>query len=232
MRTDERFRAVYAASPAGIVETDLRQRVVHCNGAFASMVGLSEPAIVGRYGFEFLHPDGPEPDVEGLASLLAGDTSSHTGQRLLARADGSALPVVLDWAVVSGGDGLPPSFVCVVTDISVQAAMHEDLVRARLRAEVLWSSAPIGVVEGSVDGTILAVNESLAAMLGYRPEQLVGTPVADLSAPELRSEVRASLSKLISGEHVIRRSGVIWPRTAGSFPFTSQRPCSKMNSAR
>ena len=201
-RTDERFRAVYAASPAGIVETDLRQKIVHCNGAFASMVGLSEPAIVGRYGFEFLHPDGPEPDVEGLASLLAGVTSSHTEQRLLARADGSALPVVLDWAVVSGGDGEPASFVCVVTDISVQAAMHADLVRARLRAEVLWSSAPIGVVEGSVDGTILAVNESLAAMLGYRPEQLVGTPVADLSAPELRSEVRASMSKLISGEHV------------------------------
>ena len=200
VQEDERFSVVYAACPAGIVETDLHQRITHCNSAFATMVGLTEPDIVGRAGSQFLHPDGPKADVEGLASLLAGTVTSHTGQRLLARADGTALPVVLDWAVVRDVHGQPASFVCVVTDISAQAAMHTDLVRARERAEVMWTNAPIGVVEGSIDGTILAVNEALATMLGYQPEQLVGRPIADLSDPVLRPEVRASMGKLLNGE--------------------------------
>lgn len=42
----ERFRAVYAASPAGIVETDLEQRVVHFNAAFGAMLGLGAQDII------------------------------------------------------------------------------------------------------------------------------------------------------------------------------------------
>jgi diguanylate cyclase (GGDEF)-like protein/PAS domain S-box-containing protein len=170
----ERMRGVYAASPAGIVETDLEQRVLYCNAAFERMTGLTESEIVGRLTHDLMHPDSSPPDFAGLRALKSGETASHTGGRLLGTAEGSGLPVRLDWAVIHDGRGRPAGLTLIVTDISVQLAAQTQLERARDHLEALWQAAPIGIFEGTTDGRVTGVNPAMAQMLGYEPEVLVG----------------------------------------------------------
>lgn len=102
-RARAQLHALYEASPAGILATDLDQRITGCNRAFAVMVGLTPEEVVGRRGPEFFQPDGPAPDVVVLADLVAGMRDTSTGERLLRRGDGSRLPVRIDASVVRCG---------------------------------------------------------------------------------------------------------------------------------
>ncbi len=198
-RTKERFRAVYGASPAGIVETDLQQRIVHCNAAFGAMLGLGAPEILGHPGWEFFHPDSPPPDVAAVQEMVSGVRASHSAVRLLRAADGSPLPVKLDWAAIAGPSGAVRHLACVVTDVSEQARTAAELVWARERSEVLWQQASIGVIEGTPDGIITSVNDALAALLGYRPQDLVGTPASALADPAYAPEISVGVARLMAG---------------------------------
>jgi diguanylate cyclase (GGDEF)-like protein/PAS domain S-box-containing protein len=195
----ERFRAVYGASPAGIVETDLQHRIVHCNAAFAAMLGLTELDVVGHYGWEFFHPDSPVADPAAVQDLVGGVRASYSVLRLLRAPDGSPLAVKLDWAPVVAVSGAVTHVVCVVTDVSEQARDAVELVRARERAEALWQQASIGVVEGTTDGVITAVNATFARMVGYGPEELVGTLASALADPAYTAEIAVGVEQLKGG---------------------------------
>ena len=198
-RTKERFLAVYGASPAGIVETDLEQRIVNCNAAFGAMLGLDAADIRGHQGWEFFHGDSPPPDVAALKDMVAGVRSTHSAARLLRSRDGSPLAVKLDWAAIHDTSGAVTQLACVVTDISEQARTAAEVVRARERAEALWRQASIGVIEGTPDGIITSVNDSFARMVGYRPEDLVGTPASALADPAYGPEISVGIERLEAG---------------------------------
>ena len=52
----------------------------------------------------------------------------------------------------------------------------------------------------ALDGTFLRVNEAFASMLGYRPEELVGKSVADITHPSERHTDAAEIKRLIESE--------------------------------
>jgi len=198
-RTQERFRAVYAASPAGIVETDLQQRIVNYNAAFSVMVGLDGQDILGRHGYEFFHPDSSPPNVAAVQELITGVRTSYSSFRLLRAPDGSPLSVKLDWAAIADAAGAVTQLVFVVTDISEQARIAAELVRARERAEALWTQTSIGVVEATPNGLITSVNDAVGSLLGHQPQDLVGTTVSALADPAHSPEVEAGVARLNAG---------------------------------
>lgn len=192
---------LYDVLPIGIVETDLRQRIVRCNAAFAAMVGAPAHEVVGCFGWDFLHPDSAPADPAAVADLLAGRRSSYSVERLLRGPDGTGLAVKTDWALVRGREGRVDVLVCAVTDVSVMARTAEELRQARERADVLWQVAPVGILECGPDGVIGAANPALGALLGRRPDELVGMLVGQLSDPDGAPAIERTLRGLV-------RSGV------------------------
>ncbi len=96
--------------------------------------------------------------------------------------------------------------------------------RAQLTAQAehltaLFAASPVGIIEGRPDGTILAVNDELARMLGYAEEELLTLKAGDLAHPSSVAAVGASLSAVVDGsvtsytaERVYRaRSGAAVP---------------------
>ncbi len=74
-----------------------------------------------------------------------------------------------------------------------------ELHRARERAEVLRQRAPIGIIEWTPDGVLTSANAAFGAMLGYRPDDLIGRSVSDLADPADLPEVDASVRVLRAG---------------------------------
>jgi PAS domain S-box-containing protein len=56
--------------------------------------------------------------------------------------------------------------------------------------EAAFDVAPVGMAIGDADGAIVRANASLSALLGYAPEELVGTSITDLTHPD---DVAASI---------------------------------------
>jgi diguanylate cyclase (GGDEF)-like protein/PAS domain S-box-containing protein len=196
-RARAQLQALYDASPAGIVATDLEHRITRCNRAFAAMVGLTPPEAVGRHCWEFLHPDSAPPDLVAVADLVAGLRDSHTAERVLRRGDGSPLPVRIDASVVRAGRRRV-ALAFVVTDISARAgaqaaqealeralgdvaAARAELARRQAFTETLLETIDVGIVSCDAAGGGLVRNRAERELLGL-PSQAAGAP-AEATAP-------------------------------------------------
>jgi diguanylate cyclase (GGDEF)-like protein/PAS domain S-box-containing protein len=69
---------------------------------------------------------------------------------------------------------------------------------ARFRA--VFDHAPIGQIYSTMDGIVTSVNEPLAAMLGYRPDEMVGHSVRGFAAPEELPFIRETMATLLAGQ--------------------------------
>jgi PAS domain S-box-containing protein len=90
-----------------------------------------------------------------------------------------------------------------------QAALRESEERLRQLANATFEG--IGITE---QGRIIEVNEQLAEMHGYRPEELVGRPVTDCVAPQSREQVAERIGKGQTKpyEHLaLRKDGSTFP---------------------
>ncbi len=213
--SDATLRALYAAFPAGIVETDLDQRIVRCNRAFAAMVGLGVEQIVGRPGWEFFHADSPPPQPAAVEDLIAGRRDSYSVQRLLETASGSALPVQLDWVHVQDPDQ-GSLLMCVVTDVSVSVAANAELLRARSElvrrqalTDAVLETVDVGIVFCEADGSNPVRNRAHRKLLGFSERQAGATPEALARVVDVLDETgvpltpdRYPLSRSLRGETI------------------------------
>jgi diguanylate cyclase (GGDEF)-like protein/PAS domain S-box-containing protein len=79
-------------------------------------------------------------------------------------------------------------------------AQVDDLRRKNAeRFGALYRASPVGIIEGSPDGTIFSVNEAMARMLGREPQDMVGTQVVDHVHPTDGRSVGAAMPDLLSG---------------------------------
>ena len=81
-----------------------------------------------------------------------------------------------------------------------RASEHDDVEIERARLTALFAASPIGILECDADGTVVAVNEGLAMMLGYDVDELIGTKGTDLLQPDAVDAGREDMGLLLSGE--------------------------------
>jgi PAS domain S-box-containing protein len=75
-----------------------------------------------------------------------------------------------------------------------EIALHE----SRERFQKIVSQAATGVVEMDVEGRVTLVNQKFCQMLGYTEEELVGTPVIDVTAPDSVQATLAAVGRLVA----------------------------------
>lgn len=70
----------------------------------------------------------------------------------------------------------------------------EELYRAS------FEQAAVGILHTSLDGHILECNECFARIVGYTPEELIGSSFQAITPPEDRGAGNTALVRLLSGE--------------------------------
>jgi diguanylate cyclase (GGDEF)-like protein/PAS domain S-box-containing protein len=74
------------------------------------------------------------------------------------------------------------------------------LEESRERYMASFEEAPTGIALCSVDGTLLSVNRSYAAIFGSVPDEMKGRRVMDLTHPDDREVSRTSMDALLAGD--------------------------------
>jgi PAS domain S-box-containing protein len=188
--SEERFRAALGIETVGAIFFDAEGRITDANDAFLRMGGYAREDLAGgRLSWRALTPpEWMEPSERAFAELRAtGRTAPYEKEYL--RKDGSRRWGLFAATRLPGGDGFE-----FVVDVTGRRRVEDALgaSEARFRTLVQRSADAIQLV--APDGTILYSSDSVEAVLGYRPEEVLGRSIAPYLHPDDRPGVAAWLA--------------------------------------
>jgi len=184
--SEERFRTYVEAAPLGIFVTDADGHFVHVNPAIERMLGLTEDEIRSKNIADVVAPEDRER-VRGDFLGLSGRVDRVSADYRIITARGAAA-----WISLSAVRIAPNRFAAFCQDVTARKAIEAELDHyrqgleqavaertaelesAEARLRLILESSGDGLYGVDVEGRITFVNPAVRAILGWRPEQLIG----------------------------------------------------------
>jgi PAS domain S-box-containing protein len=198
-----RDRAI-AASSNGIVITDPNQTndpIIYVNPAFASITGYSAQEILGRNCRFLQGTEREQPALEELRAALRDGRRCKVVLRNYKK-DGTLFWNELSISPVRDREGRLVNFIGVQEDVTQRNKAEEELRQSeeRFRSLVQYASDIITVIEP--EGTIRYQSPSIERILGYGPEELIGTNAFDYVHQEDAKQVQSAFAEALKNQEV------------------------------
>jgi diguanylate cyclase (GGDEF)-like protein/PAS domain S-box-containing protein len=116
------------------------------------------------------------------------------------RKDGSLIWVMLSVRLVPNEIGEPHCLEGFIEDITGRKLAEIQLRDSEERYRASFDQAAVGILHTSLQGRILKCNESFARIVGYSPEELVGSDFQSITPAEDRDSGKAVAISLLSGK--------------------------------
>jgi len=191
----------------GMALSSVDGRFQYVNPALARMLHYDPAELVGTPFQEVTHPDDRDASRALLMRLRDNDIDQVTMRKRYLTADGQTLWIDLSVAVARRPDGEIDHFIAQLIDVTAEVEYSEALETTVRRFRQLAENASDVVYEMDTDWTIRWISPSVQNVLGWDPDQLVGTPAPALMAPgqeellEVRGEqIRSGYS--VGGENL------------------------------
>jgi len=168
---DTSGEAIFLTDPEGIF--------TYVNPGFTAMYGYNADEIVGKVSPRILKSGSMRPDDYDMfwKTLLGGQevrgelVNKRKDGRLIT-IEGSANPIFDEKKNIIG-------FLGIQRDIAERKRAEEVLRKSEEKYRDIFTWAPVGIYQSSIDGKILVTNKSLADMLGYdTAEDLINKDMA------------------------------------------------------
>ena len=206
----ERLEAVLAYAAEAIVTSDEHGVIESFNPAAEKIFGYSADEVIGKN----LRVLMPEP-AHGEHYII-GSEREVMGQRK----DGASIPLALNVSEMRvDGRRL---FLGMIRDVSERRAMLEQLKAREQRLQSILDNTAEGIISFDQRGMIESFNKAAESLFGWAENEMLGTSIADLIAPEARANranyaehfMRAEIQRLVGheGEVVGRhKNGATFP---------------------
>ncbi len=201
---EARFTELFETLREGVYLATADGKLESVNPALVRMLGYERPEqLIGRPLSEF-HLDPEQWEREQRQFADSGVLQDY--EVTLLRRDGSAVACLHGAALIRDTRGCVRRLQGTLVDITERRAIEQCLHREREFARRLVESLPDLVVVVDREGCCTFVSPRVKELLGFEPEEIVGTQLDERMAPQDRREVRALLNEIISGT---RSSGTI-----------------------
>ncbi|GEM_PF-3769613 len=182
---NERLSALIDAAPLAIYGTDSSNgNVTLWNPAAEQLFGWSEEEVVGGQ-LPMVPPETEPQRVEFRALLQRGEAVRGVDAERL-RKDGRRIQVRLAIAPVPNPDGSGVEFIAFGEDVTERLRAEQELMESREQYRQLVDLASDIVFRTDINGHFTYVNPVATRIVGYQPEELVGTRFSDIIHPEYR----------------------------------------------
>jgi PAS domain S-box-containing protein len=128
--SEERWRAVFENSAAGIALADSSGRFLAANFAYQRMLGYSEEELRSLSFVDITHEDYRDANSELTTELLEGKREYFEMEKRYRRKDGKLIWVRVHVSLVSGTQSIPRFLLAIVEDITVRKRAEEELRRS------------------------------------------------------------------------------------------------------
>jgi PAS domain S-box-containing protein len=185
MRDSEaRFRVVAQNLHAGLVVTDLENRIVYVNGYMCERTGYAAHELIGReVGPLLLAPTELPLDAERLSRRKEGVREMY--EALHRRKDGTTFLGEVSASPLHDGDEHVIGTVGVVIDVTDRYEWERELAAREQRYRLLFEVMPLPAWVYDVESLrFLAVNPAAITHYGYSAETFLGMTILEIRPPE------------------------------------------------
>jgi diguanylate cyclase (GGDEF)-like protein/PAS domain S-box-containing protein len=197
--SEGRFRALVQNSSDVIMVVDSDGRLTYASPALQRVLGYGLADVLGGQANELMHDEDRAAMAQTATASANFATLTGRTELRLRQADGSwrwfdaSVTNLLEDPAVRG-------FVANLRDIDDRVADRRALAEANERFRSAFEEAPIGMALADLDGRLFRVNTSMAKMLGYECEDLLGVPVSQITDPQDRDSSGSEMRRLVAGE--------------------------------
>nr|WP_298100454.1 PAS domain S-box protein [uncultured Shinella sp.] len=196
-KSEERLRAVFAQSAAGIAVGDLSGNLISVNQRYCDIVGRRMETLIGSrmQDITFLED---LPDNEYLFSRLLATGESFEIEKRYVRGDGSLVWVSNSVSAIRDEHGEISQAVAICIDIG--ARKHAQEIEKHLASMIASSNDAILGID--LDMTITSWNAAAERLYGYSESQAVGRSVLML-VPEDRKDEEPTILRQIRAGRIV-----------------------------
>lgn len=190
-------------------------------GKFEEITGYKkEDFLEGRKSYEdIVHMNDLSKIKDNFDKLLEGKVSSITNLYRIITKNGDIKWLSSSAMILS--KEIPQTTIIqgIVTDVTENIKLKEELFEAEKKFKTLFDNSPIGITVTNNDGKIIYCNPEWEKIMGYKLEEIEKLTWMDLTYPEDLQEDLENFKKLINGEiqsyslekRAIRKDGkIIW----------------------
>jgi PAS domain S-box-containing protein len=203
-----RLCAVVDATPGAVLIADKSGRVRHANPACAASFGYDGNMAgrsVDQLAPEAMRNNGRGRELFARPNLPGRVLSAH-------RADGSTFPAMVHISQVElGGQEL---VIMALRDMTQRQRAEEALQASSERYRLIVQTAAEGIWMSDADDRTTFVNPTMARMLDYDVEQIMGRAMTDFMDADGRLQLHHHLQRRLAGEAI--QGDVSFRRSDGS----------------
>ena len=173
--------------------------VVYLNAYWRDYTGLPAEALRGDGWQDVIHPDDLGCILGDRERELARGEPFEFRFRFR-RADGVYRWHLARVAPIEGSEGQEERWTGTAIDIDDRRRADEELRQSEERYRQVLDQVNDIIYTIGVDGEILAMNQAVETILGYRPEEVIGRSIAMLIVPEHVEVSRSKLDDKLDGQ--------------------------------
>ena len=201
LQSEARYRAVSDTAADAVITAGLDGTITGWNAAAERMFGYTEAEAVGG-PVTMLMPDALRHAHPAAMERVRDGGTLRLNDQLIAlegrRSDGSDFPIELsmaEWELAG-----VRSITTIVRDVGERQAAERALAESEAQFRLLAENASDLVFRADNDGVTIWVSPSVTAALGWRPEELVGLPIAGFIHPDDLATLHGAQSAMLEGE--------------------------------
>lgn len=218
------FESVVVNNADVIVVIDDEGRFRFVNDAAKRVLGHDPADLVGRNGFEFIHPDDIGLAAESLVSTVADGGVREPLLIRLMNASGDWYPVEILTNNLSDDDDVR-GLVITARDMAARGESEATAAENRDLFEQAFERAPIGMALVEPTGAIRRANSALAETMGLSIQDLIGRNLVGLAHPDDRRVAIAMAEEVLDGHEppavelrFVRQDGELaWARATATM---------------
>lgn len=199
--SEARYREVVATSPDLIWAVDAEGRFTFLSPTIQNMIGMGYEEVIGRNFREILHPTTLDDALEAWAVVVAEPAVVHGSRFALRHRDGRAVPIENYSIGRVAEDGTFIGAHGSARDLREREHLERKLRDSEAKYRYLVENSPDIVWSADAEGRLTFISDTSEALLGWRPDEVIGQHYAVLIHPSsiefVTSQYTASLA---SGE--------------------------------
>jgi PAS domain S-box-containing protein len=224
------FNAAVESSSDGIITMSLDGTITGWNPAAERMFGYSPAEAVGQ-NITLLVPDDRLPEIrDALRRIGWGERFEHN-ETVRRRKDGNPIEVSVGISPIKSSSGTIIGISKVVRDITETNKTRQVMRQQSEELRRVFETSQDLILVMDSRGVLVQISPSCEAILGYRPEEMIGRSGVDFTHPDhvekARSEMRAArrgLRSMVSDTRGIHKDGrEVWLSWLGTWSEPAKR---------
>ncbi|QOL49063.1 PAS domain S-box protein [Massilia litorea] len=217
-QSESRFSEVFNLSPVAITVTRVADGgFLDVNDALLQMLGYERHEVIGHTSLSIDFWLSPEERAAMVARIQARGSVRDFPMR--ARAKGGRVLDLLISVNLVELEGEAHLF-CFLTNVTERKRAEEALRESEEKFRSIVETTMDWIWSIDAQGRVLYANPAVTDILGFQPEELIGTTIVDCLHPDAQREVATELSRLAAGKGTWTNLVLRWRHKDGSDRYT------------